>query len=226
MLYLHNSHLPIIHREHKSPKLMVDEFVRVKVGGLGAAPTPHAPRLPFQLAFRMQYAFVPHIVLGMSATRSSSPPLSPPTRHPPLCLPAPTFPPTPITVHIHANPPSHPPTHIYTLQVADFNLSKVMEGSLASSVGGANNARWLAPELLDGQQSTPAADIFAFGVVMWEVLTWDIPWQTEPRVVVRVGGRVVVGCEGVLLWQVGGHGRCGVCLGVDFRNTIHQNFHV
>ena len=59
-----------------------------------------------------------------------------------------------------------------------------MEGSLASTVGGANNPRWLAPELLDGQQATPAADVFAFGVVMWEVLTWDIPWQTEQAFVV------------------------------------------
>jgi hypothetical protein len=59
-----------------------------------------------------------------------------------------------------------------------------MEGSLASTVGGANNPRWLAPELLDGQQATPAADVFAFGVVMWEVLTWDIPWGTEQAFVV------------------------------------------
>jgi serine/threonine protein kinase len=64
-------------------------------------------------------------------------------------------------------------------QVADFNLSKVMEGSVASTVGGASNPRWMAPELLSGAQGTPAADVFAFGVVMWEVLTWDIPWQTD-----------------------------------------------
>jgi serine/threonine protein kinase len=69
-------------------------------------------------------------------------------------------------------------------QVADFNLSKVMEGSMASTVGGANNPRWMAPELLDGHQATPATDVFAFGVVMWEVLTWDIPWQTEQVFVV------------------------------------------
>jgi serine/threonine protein kinase len=63
-----------------------------------------------------------------------------------------------------------------------------MEGSLASSGGGATNPRWMAPEVLDGQQATPAADVFAFGVVMWEVLTWDIPWQTEQAFVVGVGG--------------------------------------
>jgi hypothetical protein len=71
--------------------------------------------------------------------------------------------------------------------VADFNLSKVMEGSTASSSGGATNPRWLAPELFNGKPATLAADVFAFGVVMWEVLTWDIPWQSEPAFVVGGG---------------------------------------
>ena len=65
-----------------------------------------------------------------------------------------------------------------------------MEGNFASTVGGANNPRWLAPEVLKGDPATPAADVFAFGVVMWEVLTWDIPWQTEQAFV--VGGGVYV----------------------------------
>jgi serine/threonine protein kinase len=33
MLYLHDSRPPIIHRDLKSPNLLVDEFGRVKVGG-------------------------------------------------------------------------------------------------------------------------------------------------------------------------------------------------
>jgi serine/threonine protein kinase len=76
-------------------------------------------------------------------------------------------------------PPPPPPPYPTPPQVADFNLSKVMEGSLVSTVGGANNPRWLAPEVLNGTPATFASDVFAFGVVMWEVLTWDIPWQTE-----------------------------------------------
>jgi serine/threonine protein kinase len=87
------------------------------------------------------------------------------------------FPPFQVCV----SPSQHPrPPSITHTQVADFNLSKVMEGSLASSVEGANNPRWMAPELLRGGQATFASDVFAFGVVMWEVLTWDIPWHTEP----------------------------------------------
>ena len=37
MLYLHSRATPVIHRDIKSPNLLVDENWRVKVGGLGQA---------------------------------------------------------------------------------------------------------------------------------------------------------------------------------------------
>jgi serine/threonine protein kinase len=46
MLYLHDSRPPVIHRDLKSPNLLVDDAGRVKVGGAGAAPSSHAPLLP------------------------------------------------------------------------------------------------------------------------------------------------------------------------------------
>ena len=38
--------------------------------------------------------------------------------------------------------------------------------------------RWLAPEVLSGESATQATDVFAFGVVLWELLTWELPWGT------------------------------------------------
>jgi serine/threonine protein kinase len=67
--------------------------------------------------------------------------------------------------------------------VADFNLSKIMEGPNAFNTSSlaVTNPRWLAPEILNGEAATPAADVFAFGVVLWELLTWEMPWQwTNP----------------------------------------------
>ncbi len=58
------------------------------------------------------------------------------------------------------------------VQVADFNLSRILEGTAllssltTSTAGGANNPRWLAPEVLSTQRYTAAADVFAFGVIM------------------------------------------------------------
>jgi serine/threonine protein kinase len=53
-------------------------------------------------------------------------------------------------------------------------------GSTASEVASSDSAytnpRWLAPECLAGQKATLASDVFSFGVVLWELLTWEMPW--------------------------------------------------
>jgi serine/threonine protein kinase len=64
--------------------------------------------------------------------------------------------------------------------VTDFNLSKVIEETTPGSVttmGGGDNPRWLAPEVLEGAGAGAAGDVFAYGVVLWELLTWKFPWQ-------------------------------------------------
>ena len=67
-----------------------------------------------------------------------------------------------------------------TIKLADFNLSKYIDTSspmLSSSVAGNMNPRWLAPELLvDGGMASTSCDIFSLGVIMWEILTGEVPW--------------------------------------------------
>ena len=36
--------------------------------------------------------------------------------------------------------------------------------------------RWLAPEVLQGGQAGLPCDVWAFGTVMWELLTWQMPF--------------------------------------------------
>ena len=38
-------------------------------------------------------------------------------------------------------------------------------------------ARWMAPEVLAGKSYTRAADVYSFGVILWELATWRIPWE-------------------------------------------------
>lgn len=68
----------------------------------------------------------------------------------------------------------------WTVKVADFNLSKLIDdavrSSRASTGGGPTNPRWLAPEMFMNQKASVASDIYAFGVVMWEMVTWQLPW--------------------------------------------------
>jgi serine/threonine protein kinase len=67
----------------------------------------------------------------------------------------------------------------WRVKVADFNLSKLLEdtGVRSTSLGGMLNPRWLAPEVLTGGSATAASDTVSMGVVLWELLTWAIPWE-------------------------------------------------
>jgi len=40
----------------------------------------------------------------------------------------------------------------------------------------ATNPRWLAPEILGGRGYTFSSDIYSFGIILWEFLTWRVPW--------------------------------------------------
>ena len=68
---------------------------------------------------------------------------------------------------------------MYTWQVSDFGLSKLSElavDNTSMSTLHGNNPRWLAPEVIRGEDAGRGSDVFSFGVVMWELLTWEIPW--------------------------------------------------
>jgi serine/threonine protein kinase len=78
----------------------------------------------------------------------------------------------------------------WRVKVADFNLARAADGcgstdagvsaaaaaAARSSLAAAANPRWVAPEVLAGGRATPAADVFSFGVVLWELLTCALPW--------------------------------------------------
>lgn len=35
----------------------------------------------------------------------------------------------------------------------------------------------MAPEVLAGKRYDCAADVYSFGIILWELLTWQIPWE-------------------------------------------------
>ena len=70
----------------------------------------------------------------------------------------------------------------WRVKVADLGLSKVLEevtapAGASGTAGVPGNPRWLAPEVMEGGRPSPATDVFSFAVVMWELVTWELPWS-------------------------------------------------
>jgi serine/threonine protein kinase len=75
----------------------------------------------------------------------------------------------------------------WRVRVCDFNLSRAMEDNAVLSSMAATNPRWLAPEILSGKGYTFASDVYSFGICMWELLTWQVPyWEYGPWQVVAM----------------------------------------
>jgi serine/threonine protein kinase len=47
------------------------------------------------------------------------------------------------------------------------------------------NPRWSAPEVIRSSTVSRPADVFSFGVVMWELLTWQQPYEEMMSVQVQ-----------------------------------------
>lgn len=64
----------------------------------------------------------------------------------------------------------------WQVKVADFSFSRTLQENARASSVVMTNPRWLAPEVLNGQPGQLSADVWAFGTVMWELLTWRLPF--------------------------------------------------
>lgn len=106
--------------------------------------------------------------------------------------------------------PAHANTSNNASESSSNNVSNVGEGSgehqqgggaAAAAVAAADDAsaplqssaatsqtadpRWLAPEALTRGRIMRSSDVFSFGVVMWEMLTWQEPFANIPVAQVR-----------------------------------------
>jgi eukaryotic-like serine/threonine-protein kinase len=71
-----------------------------------------------------------------------------------------------------------PPTGEMTVKLTDFGIARAAEQTRLTQVGSVvGTAAYLAPEQARGEETTPAADVYALGVVIYQLLTGRLPWE-------------------------------------------------
>nr|XP_016482523.1 PREDICTED: mitogen-activated protein kinase kinase kinase 13-like isoform X2 [Nicotiana tabacum] len=65
----------------------------------------------------------------------------------------------------------------WTVKVGDFGLSRLKHETYLTTKSGKGTPQWMAPEVLRNEPSDEKADIYSFGVILWELATEKIPWD-------------------------------------------------
>ncbi len=60
-------------------------------------------------------------------------------------------------------------------KVSDFGLSTV--NALTAKGRDVDNPLWLAPEVMRGEEYSEKADIFSYGVILWEIASHELPYS-------------------------------------------------
>ncbi|GLI70156.1 hypothetical protein VaNZ11_014968 [Volvox africanus] len=103
---------------------------------------------------RMQRAVAVAVARGMAYLHSRMPPI----------------------LHLDLKSPNVLVDDRWRVKIADFGLSRVRQRTYVSSGAAAGSPEWMAPEVLRCDHFAEAADVYSYGVILWELLTGQPPW--------------------------------------------------
>jgi serine/threonine protein kinase len=64
----------------------------------------------------------------------------------------------------------------YTAKVCDFGLSRV-KAQERSMTGNCGTVQWMAPEVLANMSYNEKADVYSYGIIVWELLSRECPYE-------------------------------------------------
>jgi hypothetical protein len=64
----------------------------------------------------------------------------------------------------------------YIPKVCDFGLSR-LNNEENSMTGNCGTVQWMAPEILANQKYAEPADVYSYGIILWELLTRECPYE-------------------------------------------------
>ena len=65
----------------------------------------------------------------------------------------------------------------FNAKVGDFGLSRILAPKHQNMTGNVGTVSWIAPEVFEKQPYDTKADVYSFGIVMWELYAKQIPFQ-------------------------------------------------
>jgi len=76
----------------------------------------------------------------------------------------------------------------WNVKVSDFGLSRVIEGGSNEALTFCGTTAWAAPEVLREHKYCLKADVYSFGICLWEMCTREEPYKdlTSSQVVIAV----------------------------------------